>query len=378
MNFTIVLCILLLTIALTAGCGSGGDCPVTKWNVVIAKVDQNGNYRWSEVFDSGIANRVTEIVPAPDGGVVIAGYQSTKRSYCSMNLKPRITMLSGEGKIVWDRFFDVPDIGKTFGMPSCIDIGKAVTIIASRDGGYVTVFNNGEVVKIDAGGKTIWDTNLNTFSDYWAVTEDNNGDIVVAGPSLTKLDAYGNMVWQRSYPESNKSEVNSISNLKSNDGFLMESLIRGAYVNHRILFSVFDEDGYFIKATQIPQDSNYYQRILVQRENGYRVYYYDEDLAVHNQTGLLVLDAYGNLIDRSAVNVTYPLVITNDNKSVFTKIVSPYVHVISTDTNQTVEWDCTLSEEMPVGLFTDRIIETTDGGFVIVYHQYGGTVDLST
>ena len=357
-----------------------GDCPVSKTTVVISKVSSDGNHLWTTVLDSGIDNGVNGMVPAPDGGVVIAGYQSTKRSTCTKNFQPRLIRISGSGDTVWDRFYDVKDSGKiVYNDRFRIELGKATAIHTLRNGDYVTVFNNGDILKIDADGKTLWQKKLDIVSDYWAVTEDDDGGIVVAGPSLMKLDGAGNLLWQRTYPENNRSAVKKVDTLDYGQGFLMLSSIPEPYNQCIMAISKFDPEGYIVNTTRIHTESTWYSNpALFKYSDGYLVYFFDAELQSRNLTGLVKLDSQGNFVNKTAVNISRPLSLTNDNGYLITEVAGQSVYAVKMNQDLIREWECKLPEKLPpFQSSANQIFMTPDGGFVIVYSFFSDTVDLS-
>ena len=96
-----------------------------------------------------------------------------------------------------------------------------------------------------------------------------------------------------------------------------------------------------------------------------------------NKTGILHLNAEGNLIEKKAINGRYPIVLTQDNGYFFTENINQSVHVVKLNSSERREWDSAIPVTVPFEFSFDKIIQTVDGGFVIVYSQWAGPIHLS-
>ncbi|GEM_PF-4445492 len=360
-----VLLMTLFCVLLAAGCFAA-DCGVSRQTVIVTKISQNGSLLWTQVLDTGIINQISNIFPLPDGGIVTAGSLSTKRQNCVQEYKARVVRFSDSGNITWDRFFDTSGIG------------KATTITFTDDGGFVTVFNTGEIYKLDHDGNKVWSRNTGNSSDYWSAIETDDGGIVIAGPVFLKLDRNGTVLWQRSYPNSSASDMNSVVELENSHGFILEYFIHGPLVwnNYTIVLSQFDPEGHFIHSTSIPEKSNFIRHSVFKIPEGFLVFLSDEEFS-SGKTGMFHFSSNGTLIKKQTLNATYPIILTKDTGYIYAEIVNRSVHVVKLNRNETPVWESTIPVKNPrFDVFADTIIQTSDGGFIVTYNNWD-TVDLS-
>ncbi len=180
-------------------------------NVWVVKTDDQGKLLWQRSFgrtpfkpDDG-----SDIIYASDGGYIIAGRSTTAQDENAYILK-----IDVNGNLLWDKVY-----GGTAGE-------NAATIIATPDGGYVFLGSTSSyktggagdydfyLVKIDASGNMVWQKN------YGGSDWDRGGSIIAAvdggyllsgwtsSPEfgavardilLIKIDDNGNKQWQKLY-----------------------------------------------------------------------------------------------------------------------------------------------------------------------------------
>src|SRR6266567_4605905 len=165
----------------------------------LLKLDNDGGVQWSRIYRSGGFLWVEQ---TRDGGYIVAGMANGPDPSDGWVLK-----LDPEGNIVWQEMFRDQDI-------SSVD--------QADDGGFVvagTVGVNSRadawVFKLDAEGRMVWqrafDAGLRT--DAYSVQHTIDGGYIVTGEIagvnthgegfskalILKLDAKGDMIWQRVY-----------------------------------------------------------------------------------------------------------------------------------------------------------------------------------
>ena len=167
--------------------------PTEAW---VLKLDAGGNFVWAKTYGGDYASAV---VPANDGGYVVLGY------FGSFGIGTWVLRLDAAGNIVWQKWYG-----------GCV----ASDLQIASDGGYVLVgyVSSGPgnadacLLKVDETGNLAWQkvfggTDLDYAKSVLAVAA---GGYVVAGYTrsfgagnddawLLKLDATGNIVWQRTY-----------------------------------------------------------------------------------------------------------------------------------------------------------------------------------
>lgn len=165
-----------LLLLATAGGAPGGD--VSEWalgdtDIWLAKLDSLGGLEWEERVGGSLLDDPERIIPAGDGGYVIASHSRSLTSLDKTQTNYDPTGLSGDywifkinaqGALVWDRTLGTPTHEYMFG-----------DVIRTLDGGFLAIggsesftaagdkteaslgFHNGWMVKLDSAGSTEWD-----------------------------------------------------------------------------------------------------------------------------------------------------------------------------------------------------------------------------
>jgi len=214
----------------TLGCGSGTICPYLSGLQcgLIEKLDATGQLIWAQVYLIGrTATAINAIRQTSDGGFVAAGstYDSSQNTGAVSAL---ILKLDSQGNVQWRRL-----LGQAGGPTSAY----LNALQQTTDGGYVATgefsapdscqYGHGcgqgvLVVKLDANGNLDWQRGFNSIDSSGAptasehalsITTSSDGGYVVAGnwgnsigpgsccigALLLKLDANGNSQWQKAY-----------------------------------------------------------------------------------------------------------------------------------------------------------------------------------
>jgi hypothetical protein len=180
----------------------------------VAKLDASGIIAWQKAFGGTTAHLARSLQATPDGGFIVAGQASTSTTQGDV----WVAKLDGNGDVVWQRTYRY--VGATG--PS-----DAQSVQLTTDGGYVvagiayttrslgTAIPDAWILKLDAAGNVVWQrTYGGSDADYALSIEPlADGGYVVAGATfvaasfgasqsdawLLKLDADGAVLWQRTY-----------------------------------------------------------------------------------------------------------------------------------------------------------------------------------
>jgi hypothetical protein len=211
----------------------------------VVKLSQDGEIQWQRSMGGSAEDLGFAIVQTNDGGYIVAGSSSSMDGNVTGNhgdLDYWVVKLNFEGKIEWQ---------KSLGGNS---LDRANDIQLTRDGGFI-VFgqsssNNGDVtgnhgntdfwvVKLNAYGDIVWQKSLGGSNDDYGraiyQTEDNgfvmvgqsqsnDGDVVGndggADLWLVKLSEFGDFEWQKSFGGT-KAEIGHSVQQTSDGGFIM-------------------------------------------------------------------------------------------------------------------------------------------------------------
>jgi len=272
----------------------------------LLKTDEWGNMQWTKTYGGTKDDRAFSVVETSDGGYALAGYTE---SFGAGSFDFWLVKTDVNGSMQWNR---------TYGGSN---LEKAYSLIKTSDGGYVIagyVQSSGFrgydfwLVKTDLNGNMVWNQTYGRKDDEFAysVVEASDGGYVVAGGSwLVKFDSQGRTEWEQTY-----SSYFARSVVTTSDGG----------------YAIFG-DGLLIKTD----------------EYGYMIW---------NQTyGGNVLKGYSG-----------SFVATSDGGYAF--VIGS--QLIKTDAQGNVEWSQTYEMERATSRGLLSLVETSDGGYVLVGHVW--------
>jgi hypothetical protein len=216
-------------------------------DIMVFKIDENGNKLWQRTV-GGTSHDYTSnsnyITASSDGGCVLVGTTSSNDIDFNRNQGNRdvfAVKLDQTGNIVWQ---------KTYG-GSQSEAANAIT--PTKDGGYVIVGetqstdgdlteNKGGtdvwVIKVDASGNKVWQKTFGGFANETAnaITRASDDGFIIGGYSWSnggdvigskgetdawvfRLNASGNMVWQKTFGGTERDVAASI--IKISSGYLI-------------------------------------------------------------------------------------------------------------------------------------------------------------
>jgi len=215
-------------------------------NVWVAKLDANGNLAWQKSYGGNAVDISRNAIATADGGYAIA---ASTGSFALGSFDVWVLKLDSAGNIVWQ---------KAYGGYADDQAG---VIRATRDGGYVIAGYAGAfpapgrksawLLRIDASGNVLWhNAYAGALGDTVAqdVRPTPDGGYIVAGyrystgPGLTdalllRLDAAGNIVWQKTYGGINHDAANSVL-ATSDGGFVVAGYTEFPALDHAWVFKV--------------------------------------------------------------------------------------------------------------------------------------------
>ena len=206
---------------MTDPCACGGTTQGT-----IIKIDASGNIQWQKVYTG--QTTFSSLQQTPDGGYIMGGATA---SFGVGGGDALVLKLDANGNIQWQ---------KTYGGSS---YDAAVVIQLTSDGGYIL---GGSTQSFGSGGTDAWLLKLNSdgsvawqkayggagYDDAQFIEQTSDGGYVVSGQTNTaaitgtdlwvfKIDASGNLVWQRSYDSGSPSDVALAVHSTSDGGYVV-------------------------------------------------------------------------------------------------------------------------------------------------------------
>src|SRR5437016_746823 len=180
--------------------------PTGVWVVELTPL---GNITWQQVYSIGIANFASSVRQTPDGGFLVAGSVKECCFGNADNWDALIFKVNATGGIVWQKTYGGPDVDEAHSIQLTSDGGFIVAGDASgwgAQGNCIFPCPQASVFKLDALGNVIWQKSYGgTIIDHAnSVDQTSDGGYIVVGSTgspggawVFKLDAVGNIAWER-------------------------------------------------------------------------------------------------------------------------------------------------------------------------------------
>jgi hypothetical protein len=172
----------------------------------LVKIDAYGNLEWSKTYGGESYEIAYSLVETPDGGYAMAGYTN---SFGVARHDCWLVKTDSAGNMEWN---------KTYGGAQ---YDGAYSVIVTSDGGFILagykdlqsnfVGANFWLIKTDAYGNMLWNKTYSKYTDKaYCVIETTDGGFALAGATgfwsnnniwVVKTDEYGNLEWNRTYGE---------------------------------------------------------------------------------------------------------------------------------------------------------------------------------
>jgi hypothetical protein len=216
----VALVLAMVAVLLAAGC-IGSDYKSDQ-DIHLIKLNQDGSVAWTKVIDTGKDDEVNDIIQTSDGGYIVAGGYSIPQ--CNQHThRPTtaiLTRFSSEGKILWEQN----------------DHENIIAVFQIPDSGFLIFSQDGMIEQLDSNGNIQWNR---TISDKKALQMIINSAIrtkddgyIISGTAVccdltlpknytmmvTKLDQNANQSWINIYNDSKKSSVDPLIELDNNSG----------------------------------------------------------------------------------------------------------------------------------------------------------------
>lgn len=157
---------------------------------------------WGKTYDfSDSGEEILAMAPASGGGYVVAGTANVYAEGMADFGDLWIARLDSEGQVEWQRIIHGPKM----------EIGiDNMSVVQAADGGYAVTCRSNSfmddfapmVIRLDASGNLLWQRVYpqGVFHTHVVLLKQtSDGGFIMLSSQLTKLDAYGNVQWTQSY-----------------------------------------------------------------------------------------------------------------------------------------------------------------------------------
>jgi hypothetical protein len=176
---------------------SDGGLVLAGGNYSVIKLDLNGRIVWENTFGGNDANAIVE---SADGGFAIAGtyyFPADPDSGTQSHHDYWVVRLDALGNLVWQKGFGGSRGDYASSIAATTDGGFVIAGHSNSTDGDINVYNDGNdnwIIKIDSVGNIVWQTSFEGYAQ--AVVQSDDDGFVVAGYSVTRLNASGDIIWQ--------------------------------------------------------------------------------------------------------------------------------------------------------------------------------------
>ncbi len=190
----------------------------------LIKLDANGNIQWQQSFGGSLADFGFDARETPDGGFIMAGSTFSSDGDVGNNqgfYDYWLVRVDAAGQLLWEKNFGGGGEERAYSLVVTADNGIVVAGTSNSFSNNVPG-NNGSydywVMKMDASGNLVWTKNFGGTSEDRAFTMaltssqellvsgfvvSSNGDVSANYGSkdawLLKLDADGNIIWEKNF-----------------------------------------------------------------------------------------------------------------------------------------------------------------------------------
>lgn len=213
----------------------------TSFSVIVLSAQQTPFLQWQKSFGGDMLDKIRSVKQTFDGGYILAGHTFSNKGDVKNNHGQNdywIIKLDAEGNTEWS---------KTYGGSS---YDYAISAVQTSDSGYAvagyTFSNDGDVsgnhgnydywiIKIDKNGGLQWQKTFGGTGNDFAnsIQQTADGGYIVAGSTASKdgdvtgnngntdfwvikLDASGNLTWQKAFGDINNDQAYSVQQTKDN------------------------------------------------------------------------------------------------------------------------------------------------------------------
>ncbi len=202
-------------------------------DVWVLKLDANGNVQWEKTFGGTSPDYGYAIQQTTDGGYIVTGYT---RSFGAGRDDLLVVKLDTNGNVQWQKAYGGSDDDRGYAIQQTIDGGYIVT---GETLSFGAGFSDAWVLKLDANGNVQWQKTYggNGTDRLYAIQQTSDGGYIVSGWTnsfgagwydvwVMKLDANGNVQWEKTYGDNGWDEGNAIQQT-ADGGYIVAGSMSG-------------------------------------------------------------------------------------------------------------------------------------------------------
>ncbi|MEF3245435.1 MAG: copper amine oxidase N-terminal domain-containing protein, partial [Caldisericaceae bacterium] len=195
----------------TSSFGAGG------WDILILKLDQNGNISWAKTYGGKSDDYASSIQKTLDSGYIVSGVTS---SYGAGGLDYLVLKLDSNGSVSWAKTYGGDNIDWSYSLQRVVDGGY---IVIGKSSFNCVCGKDILALKIDFNGNILWAKTFGSEYDESAnsIQQIADSGYIIAGQTssfgaggddvlILKLDSSGNISWAKTFGSEGNESLNSI------------------------------------------------------------------------------------------------------------------------------------------------------------------------
>jgi hypothetical protein len=178
-----------------------------KHDAWLLKIDPDGDTAWTQTYGDTGYDVASSVHQTTDDGYIITGHRDGKFNQDYNYVIPGDIWLiktQADGTLMWEKTYGTPDQ----------DYEEGLCVRQTSDGGYIVgcyglyeaaTLSYGRLMRTDASGDSVWVYRTAQIRWFNSVLETSDGDFFIAGNfnpadvGVAKIDATGNLLWEKSY-----------------------------------------------------------------------------------------------------------------------------------------------------------------------------------
>jgi len=222
-------------------------------DVYVLKLDENGDLQWQKTFGRTNYEWAYSIQQTTDGGYIVAGMTNSLGAGSS---DVYVLKLNADGGLQWEKNFGGGDIDKAESIQQVADGGY---IVAGGTASLGDIAGDVYVLKLDASGELLWQKTYGgvNWDVAHSIQQTTDGGYIVAGTTqsfgagswdvyVLKLDANGDATWSNTYGGTDIDEAYAIQQT-ADGGYIVSGRTRSFGAGSWD----YDDDVYILKLNSI-------------------------------------------------------------------------------------------------------------------------------
>ena len=190
----------------------------------VLRLDENGNIKWQKTYGGGSIDGAWAVTVADNGDIIVVGFT---QSFGAGSSDVWVLRLDENGNVIWQKAYGGVHQDEAYGVTIA---PNGDIIVVGWVGGLGAGSWDAWVLRLDANGNVKWQKAFGESDDdeAWAVTVADNGDIIVVGYTrsfgagsydvwVLRLDENGNVKWQKAYGGSDWDGVWDVKTVSNGD-----------------------------------------------------------------------------------------------------------------------------------------------------------------